>query len=1036
MSGEEKRLLPSEIQEANRTDRNDGVEQLALFDLDSDVELEWKGMPEFCQEDLSPFKTVYVHFACREDMEAFASLVGQTVISSTRSIWYPPAEIGRLADKEYFCTSRDPKDRLPRYPVFIPSKGRWESRKTMRAFDKIGVPYTVFVEEQEFDKYASVIKPEWIHVLPHRDKGLVVTRNYIWDYAEKLGTERFWTFDDNIDGFFRLNYNLKTPVADGAILRAIEDFTERYENVPISGMNYFMFASRKCAVPPLYLNTRVYSNMLILTKAKDPSGKPYRNEGFYNDDTDLCLRVLKDGYCTILFNAFLILKSTTMTVDGGMTPHYQGDGRLKMAEELRDKHPDVTTVTWKWGRYQYQVDYSGFKRNKLRLRADAVVPPEVNNYGMEIRFTKEAAPAEALTAPPSAPQRDCGTCTIECSGRSEKKNESEYFEDLSRAKVISIDVETKDPDIKTTRMAAIKKEGYVVGFSVGTDYGYKKYYPLRHPGEGNVDVDKAVSWLNDQLALPVPKVGANVMYDLEWLRFGLGIDVPGRKIDIQMVEALIDENRKHYSLDAIAKERLGRSKDEAVLRCAAASLGIRPEAVKANIWRLPADKVRVYAESDASLPIDIYDAQQEDLARFDLGRVFDLECDIIDVLFAMRVRGVRINVDLADRTASLLKKQEDDLRKELLSIAGIEVDVWSGQSIETAAKRLGLEFPVTAKNNPSFNSPWLEKQEAPFFTILRRIRTINRANEVFIKSKMLDSVYEGRIYPEYFSVRNERYGTTTGRISSAGGIQQMPSRDEETAPLVRSIIVPEPGEDLECFDYSQQEPRTLVHFAALLKMVGAEEALRRYREDPDTDYHQMTADMASIERKPAKTINLGLSYGMGPKKLAERLELTVSEAEALFERYHAGVPFVKQLRDYCSNLIQKRGYIKTILGRRRHFELWGPVRYTENVTPLPREEALVKYGPELKRWNSQNGLNTVVQGSSAEMIKLAMVNVYRETNIPPLLTVHDELDFSNSDRSLSKKIREIMLSCIELLVPLKVDYERGPSWGELEKAEI
>jgi hypothetical protein len=266
----------------------------------------------------------------------------------------------------------------PRYPVFVPSKGRWESRLTLKALDRIGVPYTVFVEPQEYDNYAAIVGNKNIHVLPHSDKGLVVTRNYIWDYAQSLGVPRFWTIDDNIKNFFRLNNNLKVPVTTGSMFYAIEDFIERYQNIPIAGMNYFMFASRKNKVPPLTLNTRIYSNMLIKTDI------PYRNEGFYNDDTDLCLRVLKDGWCTALFNAFLIEKSVTMTVKGGMTPHYEGDGRLKMAQSLQAQHPDVVKIAWKWGRWQHQVDYRPFKKNRPILRKGVVIPDEPNNYGMKL----------------------------------------------------------------------------------------------------------------------------------------------------------------------------------------------------------------------------------------------------------------------------------------------------------------------------------------------------------------------------------------------------------------------------------------------------------------------------------------------------------------------------------------------------------------------------------------------------------------------------------------------------------------------------
>lgn len=277
----------------------------------------------------------------------------------------------------------------PRYPVYVPTKGRWESRLTIKALTRIGVPFRAVVEPQEFDAYAAVVGEDNLLVLPHRDRGLVVTRNWIWDHALASGTPRFWTIDDNIKGFYRFNRNLKVPVRDGAIFAAAEDFVERYANVPVAGFQYFMFVKRKTILPPFLVNTRVYSNMLIEADARDPRGKPYRNEGFYNDDTDLCLRMLKDGYCTILFNAFLAEKSVTMSVPGGMTPHYQDDGRWKMAEELRRKHPDVTKITRKWGRWQHQVDYRPFKGNKLIRKPGVAIDPAPNEYGM----TLDVAPA-------------------------------------------------------------------------------------------------------------------------------------------------------------------------------------------------------------------------------------------------------------------------------------------------------------------------------------------------------------------------------------------------------------------------------------------------------------------------------------------------------------------------------------------------------------------------------------------------------------------------------------------------------------------
>lgn len=279
----------------------------------------------------------------------------------------------------------------PRYPIFVPTKGRYATPYTIRTFERIGLDFKAVIEEQEYDLYARSIGERNLLVLPHRDKGLVPTRNWIWDYAANLGVERFWTFDDNIDGLYRLNHNLKVSVRSAATLCAIEDFTDRYENVAISGMNYFMFAKRKDKLPPFITNTRVYSNMLIKTAI------PFRNEGFYNDDTDLCLRVLKAGWCTVQFNAFLIYKMTTMTVKGGMTPHYQGDGRLKMAQELKAKHPDVTTVSFKFGHWQHHVDYSGFTQG-LHRKPGIVVHEGIDNYGMRLEVDEVCDPQEIVSA--------------------------------------------------------------------------------------------------------------------------------------------------------------------------------------------------------------------------------------------------------------------------------------------------------------------------------------------------------------------------------------------------------------------------------------------------------------------------------------------------------------------------------------------------------------------------------------------------------------------------------------------------------------
>ena len=274
----------------------------------------------------------------------------------------------------------------PKYPIYIISKGRWKNRLTARSLERMNVPYKIVIEPQEFDNYSAVMDKDKILVLPFSNlgQGSIPARNWVWDHSIKNGWSKHWILDDNIEAFNRLNRNMKPEVRTGAIFKAAEDFVDRYENVAISGFNYYSFCKSTDAVPPFYLNTRIYSCILI------DNAIPYRWRGRYNEDTDLSLRALKDGYCTILFNAFLAGKVTTMRMKGGNTNElYADDGRKKMAEALRDLHPDVTRVVWKFNRWHHQVDYRKFKKNKLIKKSGIQIENKVNNYGMVLRGLQE-----------------------------------------------------------------------------------------------------------------------------------------------------------------------------------------------------------------------------------------------------------------------------------------------------------------------------------------------------------------------------------------------------------------------------------------------------------------------------------------------------------------------------------------------------------------------------------------------------------------------------------------------------------------------
>lgn len=267
----------------------------------------------------------------------------------------------------------------PRYPVYIPSKGRWESRLTMKTLDRMGVPYLVTVEPQEFEAYAEVIPSDKLLRLPFSNlgQGSIPARNFIWDHAVASGHSRHWILDDNIGGFNRMNLNRQHRVASGTIFRCAEDFVDRYENVALAGFQYDFFLKSKWPWPAFIVNTRIYSCILIDNSIN------FRWRGRYNEDTDLSLRVLKAGYATVLFYAFTQEKATTMTMKGGNTDSlYVEDGRLKMAQSLVEQHPDCARITQKWGRFQHQVDYSRFKKNYLKLKSGIALDRKVNNYGM------------------------------------------------------------------------------------------------------------------------------------------------------------------------------------------------------------------------------------------------------------------------------------------------------------------------------------------------------------------------------------------------------------------------------------------------------------------------------------------------------------------------------------------------------------------------------------------------------------------------------------------------------------------------------
>ena len=603
----------------------------------------------------------------------------------------------------------------------------------------------------------------------------------------------------------------------------------------------------------------------------------------------------------------------------------------------------------------------------------------------------------------------------------------ERIPELREAKEIAIDLETNDTDLKTHGPGWATGNGYIAGVAIAVE-GWKGYFPLRHEGGGNFDEKFFKTALKKILELPCDKIFHNAMYDVGWLR-QWGLEVKGRIIDTMIAAPLIDENRFRYSLNELGKDYLKETKSEALLYEAAKEWGVD---AKAEMWKLPPMYVGPYAEQDADLTLRLWQYFKPELIKQELSSIFDLETRLLPCLIDMKWEGVNVDLEKADSIKKNLIVREKKILKQIKEDTGIDVDIWAAVSVAKAFDKEKIKYDRTPKSGqPKFDKNFLTTHKHPLARMVVTAREINKARTTFIDTILTHSV-NSKIHAEIHQMRSEAGGTVTGRFSySNPNLQQVPSRNKELGPLIRSIFVPKEGCTWGSFDYSQQEPRVLVHYASLTGggLRGADEVIESYKTE-DPDFHQAVADMAGIDRRTAKTINLGMMYGMGKGKLASSLGLDEKETADLFAKYHNNVPFVKQLMDQTKRRAEHVGYLRTLLGRKCRFDLWQPRAFGIHKA-LPRWEAEKEYGRDLERAWTYKSLNRLIQGSSADMTKKAMVDLYEE-GILSHIQVHDELNCSIEDEKQATKIKEIMENTVELKVPLKVDMKLGLSWGEIK----
>jgi DNA polymerase I-like protein with 3'-5' exonuclease and polymerase domains len=618
-------------------------------------------------------------------------------------------------------------------------------------------------------------------------------------------------------------------------------------------------------------------------------------------------------------------------------------------------------------------------------------------------------------------------------------NAPEHFPDLSKYSYVAIDLETRDPNLKSRGSGAVIGEGEIIGVALAVD-DWSGYYPIGHR-EGNLDKRIVLDYVKDVCKANNTKIFHNAMYDVCWLK-AYGIKINGHIIDTMVMASLIDENRLFYSLNSVGFDYLGEVKDEKALTDAAAAAGID---AKSEMYKLPAMDVGAYAEKDAALTLKLFKELSRHIQKQNLEKIFDLETQLFPCLVDMKFKGVRVDIEAAHTLKQQLIKEENLLILSVKEETGVEPQIWAARSIAQVFEKLKLPFERTAKSQaPSFTKNFLSEHPHPLVQKIAKAREINKAHTTFIDT-ILKHEHKGRIHADINPIRSDQGGTVTGRFSySNPNLQQIPARNKDLGPKIRSLFLPERDHTWGCFDYSQQEPRLVVHYAATTDPIKFDEsvsAIVKKFESNSVDFHQTVADMAKISRTQAKTINLGLFYGMGKAKLQAELGLsTKSEAENLFNQYHNNVPFVRELMNMTSQLAQKSGSIGTLLGRRCRFDKWEIAEWNNGkfTAPMSKPDAEAAYFAKypkatranIRRAMTYKALNKLIQGSAADMTKKAMLDLYNE-GIIPHIQIHDELDISIESEQQSKKIIEIMENAVTLAVPNKVDYEYGNTWGEI-----
>jgi DNA polymerase-1 len=623
---------------------------------------------------------------------------------------------------------------------------------------------------------------------------------------------------------------------------------------------------------------------------------------------------------------------------------------------------------------------------------------------------------------------------------------------LRDATVVAFDLETKDEGLQNGKGPGwCVGKGCVIGVSLAWEGG-AIYLPINHPETANWDHGRVGAFLRELFSQEgTTIVGHNISYDLGWTETEWGIKPPKNIGDTGALAVFITESLLSYSLDGICRWIGIPGKDTRLMDQAAADRGIPKGKVSENMWRLPAQYVGPYAETDAVVTLAAYHALLPRVIEEGVYAAYLKEMRLIPMTLAMRRRGIRIDENAVDQTIIEFNSKLTTTIASIRDILGRPVSLSefrSGKKMVEIFDSQSLDYPRTAAGNPSFESSWMKDHPAQLPRLITRAKQIDDAANKFLGTYIRGYNQHGRIYASINQFKSENGGTRSHRFSySDPPLQQMPSRDDELAPRIRRCFLPEFG-SWYAIDYSQQEYRLIVHVAYILQMLppdklppglhieGADIAVRRYREDPTTDFHNYVVEITRLIRRRAKDVNFAKAFGAGVAQFAIMTGMSPFEAKSTMAQYDRELPFVSQASKVISTWASQRGYVRLLDGAKVHYDLWEEDCFEKGQTARPYAAAVETWGEgNIRRAYTHKAFNHLVQGSAARQMKTAMLDIW-DAGYCPMIQIHDELGFSFDNPDDARACGKLMVDAIPLSIPMSVDIERGPSWGDAKEKII